>query len=523
MISTFSAGTTSAHGRFPAGSVGVWKSEDRGVSFKPIFENYGNMSIGFIAVAPSDHNIIYLGTGEAIHSRAAGHGNGVFKSTDGGETWTHLEDLRESHYINKIAVHPTNPDIVYVAAEGKLFSNEMDCDRGFYKSTDGGDSFARRWTLDDRGVGDFVMDPNNPDVIIAAAYKTFRRSYTFIDRQDGNWLYKTTDGARTWKRLENGLPMDVPMGRPGLAMYPKDTNIVYARLDELVSLGLNQGLNRSNFNQRRLFRGGFSCGEWAGFQIDSRIARQARHTRIEAEDASDLSSQLNELIGDEDFLSSARVNIERFNQTAREVFADDEEIIESIDEIEKLMATPEEGTGTGEPNAGRYQTINRYVLQTIYGGALAIAGPTTRNGRVYRSDDQGETWTAMTEYSQTGGSQVINQTEAGYYGRLEVDPNNPDILYTCDTRVSVSNDAGKTFRGTSWYNGKNMLHVDTRVLWIDPMNSKHILNGNDGGLGETFNSGDNWLQKDTIPGQQFYDISVDDEFPYNVMGLPPHR
>ncbi len=501
-----------------AASGGVWKSEDRGISFTPIFENYGNMSIGFIAVAPSDHNIIYLGTGEAMHARSSSHGNGVFKSTDAGETWTHLEDLRESHYINKIAVHPTNPDIVYVATEGKLYSNEMDCDRGFYKSTDGGDSFARVWPLDDRGVGDFVMDPNNPDVIIAAAYKTFRRSYTFIDRQEGNWLYKTTDGARTWKRLENGLPMDVPMGRPGLAMYPKDTNIVYARLDELVNLGLTQTSNRSNYNQRSLFRDSFTFGEWADLEIDSRITRQTRHNKIDAESASDLASALNELIGDEEFLSSARVNMERFNQTAREVFADDEDIIASIDEIERLLATPEVDTGSGEPNAGRYQTINRHILQTIYGGALRIAQPVERAGVIFRSDDQGETWTRMTEYAHQGGSQVINQTESGYYGRLEVDPNDPDKLYACNTRVNISDDAGKTFSGVRWYNGKNLIHVDTRVMWVDPVNSNHMLNGNDGGLSETYDGGDHWHQKDRIASQQFYDISVDDAFPYNVMG-----
>lgn len=501
-----------------AASGGVWKSEDKGISFEPVFEDYGNMSIGYIAVAPSNHNIIYMGTGEAMHARSSAHGNGVWKSTDAGETWTHLEDLRESHYIPKIEIHPSNPDIVYIATEGKLYSNEMDCDRGFYKSTDGGENFERIWPLEDRGVGDFVMDPTNPDVIIAAAYKTFRRSWTFIDRQEGNWLYKTTNGGRTWQRLENGIPLDVKMGRNGLAMYPKNPNIVYARLDEELNLGLSQGLNRARFGGRTgFFRSGFSFDQWEDYRINAQIARMVRHDKIEAESQNDLVEKLNEFIDDREFLQKARVNLERFNERAREVFADDEEIVKSIDEIEKLLATPEEETDVGERNSGRYQTINRYVLQTIYAGALAIMQPESRDGVVYRSEDQGETWTMMTDYTARG-SGAINQTESGYYGRMEVDPNNPDILYCCNTRVVKSVDGGRIFQNVNWYSGRNKLHVDTRCFWIDPLNSNHILNGNDGGLGESWDGGDHWHQKDRISAQQFYDISVDDEFPYNVMG-----
>jgi hypothetical protein len=221
--------------------------------------------------------------------------------------------------------------------------------------------------------------------------------------------------------------------------------------------------------------------------------------------------QLNELIADEDFLQDARVDLNRFNDGVREVFSDDEEIIASIDEIERMLAISEEGPG-------RQQVLSRYVLQTIYGGALGLLQTVTRDGVIYRSEDQGETWTMVTEYAFTGGSAAIDQTEGGYYGRLEVDPNDPDILYACNTRVVKSADGGKTFRSVNWYGNKGRLHVDTRVLWVDPLDSDHILNGNDGGLGETWDGGDHWHQKDTISSQQFYDISVDDEVPYNVMG-----
>ena len=166
---------------------GIWKTEDAGIHFEPIFDTYGNMSMGQIAVAPSDHNVLYLGTGEAHHARSTAHGNGLWKSTDAGKTWT-LMGLEKSFVIPKIAINPQNPDVVYVAAEGKLYDNEMDCQRGLFKSTDGGQTWTKVLDLKDRGVGDFVMDPGNSDVIIAAAYKTYRRAWTFIDRQEGNDL-----------------------------------------------------------------------------------------------------------------------------------------------------------------------------------------------------------------------------------------------------------------------------------------------------------------------------------------------
>lgn len=499
------------------GSGGLWKTEDMGISFRPIFEQYGNQSMGWMGIAPSDPDILYLGTGEAMHARSSSHGNGVWKSTDAGETWTNV-GLTQSYYIPKVMVHPTNPDIVYVATEGKLYGNEMDCERGLYKTTDGGQTWTNVFPVKDRGVGDFVMDPNNPDVIIAAAYKTFRRAWTFIDRQEGNWLYKTTDGGQNWKRLENGLPLDVEMGRNGLAMYPKNPNIVYARLDELVSLGLTQRANRARYNARVLFRDDFTFDGWNRFRINRQIARMINHDKIIAESTANLVNQLNELINNRDFLAEAGIDIQAIIQQALQSFSGDEEILDSIEEIEKLLATPEVETGEGEQNEGRYQTINRFFVQTIYGGALAIMQPGTRAGAVYRSEDQGESWTKMTVYSEDGeGSSTINTTEAGYYGRMEVDPNDDQVIYLCNTNVSKSTDAGRTFFVPRW-TGQNRTHVDTRGMWIDPLNSDHILNGNDGGVSETWDGGEHWSQKDRISAQQFYDISVDDEFPYNVMG-----
>ncbi|MFC1544240.1 WD40/YVTN/BNR-like repeat-containing protein [Gemmatimonadota bacterium] len=488
------------------GTGGLWKTEDRGLSWTPIFDQYGTMSMGWIEIAPSDHNIIYLGTGEVMHARSSTHGNGVWKSTDAGETWTNI-GLTMSYYIPRIEVHPSNPDIVYVAAEGKLYNNDMDSERGLYKSTDGGQNWQLVLDLEDRGVGDFVMDPTNPDVLIAYGYRTFRRTWTFIDRQPGNALYKTTDGGQNWQKLTNGLPTDIEMGRAGLAMYPKDPNIVYARLDEEVNLGLGTNQQATNFNARRgLFRDDFSFSGWAGFTINRNLSRLVRHDKIQATDENDLVEQLNALVNDENFLSDARVDLDRFITAARGAFSGDQDVLDSIDEIERFRAAGSEAPAV----------LNRFVLQTLCAPALAIQEPTTRDGAIYRSNDQGETWTRMTDYSQPR-SGVINQTEAGYYGRIEVDPNNPDWLYICNTNIMRSEDGGVTAQSLPW-SRRGLNHVDTRTLWIDPADSDHIISGNDGYASETWDGGDHWKQWDLISGQQFYDVFVDDLQPYNVMG-----
>ena len=248
------------------GTGGVWKTVDGGISFKPIFEKYGNMSIGFIAIAPSDANILYLGTGESLHARASYRGNGMWKSTDAGKTWKHI-GLKNSFFIPKIEVDHKNPDIVYAAAEGKLYDNKMDCERGLYKSSDGGKTWKRVLDFKDRGVIDFVIDPTNSDMVIAAAYKTFRRTWTFIDRQKGNHFYKTIDGGKTWKKLTKGLPMAAETGRNGITIYDKNPQIVYARVDEEVSVGLSEREYSSQFREGRLFKDGFYFNKFKNYKI----------------------------------------------------------------------------------------------------------------------------------------------------------------------------------------------------------------------------------------------------------------
>ena len=494
-------------------SGGLFKTEDHGISFQPLFENYGNMSMGYLGIAPSNPDILYLGTGEPMHARSSARGNGVWKSTDAGRSWVHV-GLEQSYFINKVEVHPTNPDIVYVAAEGKLYDNEPGCQRGLYKTTDGGRTWTNVFPVTDRGVGDFVMDPTRPDVIVAAAYKIYRRAWTYIDRQEGNWLYKTTDGGRTWKRLENGLPLDLPMGRAGLALYPRDTRILYARLDELVSLGLSESPGAARFRSGQLFRDGWFLNRFRPFTPNRQIARMVNFTPPTWNTEAELVNALNALVTDPEFAGRIGADPARLNAEARRIWRDDADLMAAIAEIEKTIAS---SPATDNGRRARSEAINRHVLELLYAPALGLQRPVTREGVVYRSDDQGESWRRMTEYSQQGGSTSVNDTEAGYYGRLAVDPNNPEVLYACNTTVKKSTDGGRIFQNVRW-TGQHRTHVDTRGLWVDPLDSNHILNANDGAASETWDGGLHWSQKETIPAQQFYDISVDNQMPYNVMG-----
>jgi len=507
-------------------SGGLWKTEDGGIRFEPIFDKYGNMSMGYMAIAPSNQTILYLGTGEPMHARSSAHGNGMWKSTDAGKTWTNI-GLTKSFYIPKVAVDFKNPDIVYVAAEGKLYDNETDCERGLYKSADGGKTWANVFPLKDRGVADFVLDPRNSDVVIAAAYKTFRRTWTYIDRQPGNNLYKTTDGGKTWKKLTSGLPIDVDLGRTGLTLYEKNPNIIYARLDEEVNLGLAERDGVANFRaaggfgggggQAGLFKEDFTFANFKTYKINPEIAKLApKFTPLKAENEGDLVKKLNELIQDKDFLTKNSVDVAKLNQAARKIYAKNKDIIASIDEVEKLMKKEAPKPDSTEAK-GRAQIINRHVLGILYADALGIQQPVKRSGIIYRTDDQGETWKKMTEYKITGGSAQVNQTEGGYYGRIIVDQTNDQALICGDTNATISTDGGKTFKVSGW-DGNFKTHVDHRGVWMDPLNSSHILSANDGGVSESWDGGKHWSQKATISAQQFYDVSCDNEQPYNVMG-----
>jgi photosystem II stability/assembly factor-like uncharacterized protein len=212
-----------------AATGGVWKTEDMGATWKPITDELPTLSTGDLAVADSDPNIVWLGTGEANHFRASIAGIGVYKSVDAGRTWTHM-GLAGTHSIGRIIIHPTNPDIVYVAATGHEWTyNE---DRGVFKTTDGGKSWDKVLFINEKvGAIDLVMDPTHPDVLIASMVNRIRRRWSDPVPGGEDGLFKTTDGGKTWKELTDGLPDTALTGRIGLDICKSKPNVVYAYVD----------------------------------------------------------------------------------------------------------------------------------------------------------------------------------------------------------------------------------------------------------------------------------------------------
>ncbi len=211
-----------------AASGGVWRTTNAGTTWEPIFDNEGVSTIGDVAVAPSDLSLVWVGTGEPNNRQSSSWGNGVYKSTDGGKSWTNM-GLKDSHHIGRIVIHPSNPEVVYVAALGRLWGPNKE--RGVYKTTDGGKTWTQAlFVNEDTGVVDIAMDPQSSDTLYAAAYKRRRTAYGFNGGGPDGAIYKTTDGGATWRRLSKGLPYadGGDVGRIGLCIYRRNPNIVYA-------------------------------------------------------------------------------------------------------------------------------------------------------------------------------------------------------------------------------------------------------------------------------------------------------
>ncbi len=213
-----------------AASGGVWKTTDAGVTFKPVFDDQPTQSIGAIAVCPAKPDVVYVGTGEANPRNSVSRGSGVFRSTDGGKTWTNC-GLADTHHIGRVVVHPTNPDIAYVAALGHCWGPNKE--RGLFKTTDGGKTWVCVKFIDENtGFVDVCMNPSDPDTLYAAAWAMRRDAFAGgSPRQQTSTtggLFKTTDGGRSWEKLGGGLPEKVGYGRCGLAVYAKDPKIVFA-------------------------------------------------------------------------------------------------------------------------------------------------------------------------------------------------------------------------------------------------------------------------------------------------------
>lgn len=211
------------------GSGGVWRTKNSGITWTPVFDKQKVYSTGCVTIDPIQSNIIWVGTGENVGGRHISFGDGIYKSEDGGNSWKNM-GLSKTEHISKIIVHPENSNIIFVAAQGPLWSKGGE--RGFYRSTDGGKSWERtlgndQWT----GVTDILMDPNNPNIMYAATWDRHRTVAAYMGGGPGTGIHKSMDGGKTWTQLKGGLPGG-NLGKIGLAISPQQSNVIYAAIEK---------------------------------------------------------------------------------------------------------------------------------------------------------------------------------------------------------------------------------------------------------------------------------------------------
>lgn len=234
---------------------GVWKTENAGTSWKPIFDNENSYSIGCITLDPQNPNTVWVGTGENNSQRSVGYGDGVYKSIDAGRTWTNM-GLKTSEHIAKIHIDPRDSNVVLVAAQGPLWTSGGD--RGLYKTKDGGKTWENILRISENaGITDFVVDPRNPDVIVAASYQRRRHVWTLVNGGPDSAMHRTSDGGKTWTKVRSGLPTS-ELGRIGLAISPSDPDVLYSTIEAAEKQGgvfrsLDRGITwekRNSFDEQ---------------------------------------------------------------------------------------------------------------------------------------------------------------------------------------------------------------------------------------------------------------------------------
>ncbi len=218
----------------------LWKTENNGVTWTAVFDHEGSFAIGVVELDPANPSTVWVGTGENNAQRSVAAGDGVYRSLDGGQSWKNM-GLRDSGHISMIYIHPQDGNTVYVAAQGPLWNSGGD--RGLYKTIDGGETWEQLLGIDENtGINEFIIDPANPDVIVASSYQRRRHVWTLINGGPGSGIHKTTDGGKTWRKMESGLPSG-DMGRVGLAMAPSAPSVLYAIIEAEAE---DQGVYRSS-------------------------------------------------------------------------------------------------------------------------------------------------------------------------------------------------------------------------------------------------------------------------------------
>jgi photosystem II stability/assembly factor-like uncharacterized protein len=596
---------------------GLLKTTNNGTSFVHQFDHETTVSIGSVCVAPSDPNIVWVGTGENNPRNSVSYGDGVYKSTDGGKSWKNM-GLKKSFQTGRIVIDRTNPNIVYVGALGRLYGTNEE--RGLYKTTDGGETWTRSLYVDEKtGVIDIQMHPTDSKTLIIATWERQRDEYDSYpgdppradgyDRYDpvkkwgpGSGLWKTTDAGAHWRRLTNGLPSS-SMGRIGLDFYRKDPKTIFAIIDcEKIGMGTNSlvDIDITAANSDRGVRvsdvrtNGPSAK--AGLKAediilkvndkdvtdvqqlmddlrDLTVGATVKYSISREEDRMQISVVLPKrpdpnaaggaylgLTGGEELENGVRAGNVVPNGPAAQAGIQPNDIIQKVGDRDiQNFNQVTEAVGAGNPGdkikikvlrADQPQeievTLGERPAQNVAaagnrrgagagrgagggggGGGGGRGGPTTRPsganlggqlenvqaqqgpdgyqyGGIYKSTNAGESWTRINSYNP----------RPMYFSLLKVDPSDDRYLYSGGVNLARSTNYGRTFRADA---GRGV-HADQHAMWIDPKDGRHMLIGCDGGFYVTYDRSANWDQINTVAMGQFYNVSISLRKPYYVAG-----
>jgi photosystem II stability/assembly factor-like uncharacterized protein len=465
-------------------SGGLLKTTNAGLTYEHQFDHETTVSVGDVAVAPSNPEIVWVGTGEANPRNSVSYGDGVYRSIDGGKNWKRM-GLEKTYQIGRILIHPTNPDIVYVGALGRLYGpNE---DRGVFKTTDGGKSWEKVLYVDEHtGVIDIDMDPRDPETLLVATYERERDLYDSNDPKKkwgpGGGIQKTTDGGRTWRKITSGLP-EVQLGRIGIDWYQKDPNVVFAIVET-----------------ERIARvpddAGYLGLTTEDAEIGARVRRVAEGSPAESAGLKEKDIVL--FLDDQMILTS-----DALARALREHKAGDKIELQYVREKQRMRAEielaprPPDAAGESPFSSGLGgQVENVHAEQGR--GALDTGG-------VFRSADSGETWARVNSLNP----------RPMYFSQIRVDPSDERYLYVLGISLYRSEDGGATFKNDG--HGPEV-HVDHHMLWIDPRDGRHMFLGNDGGFYVTNDRMKTWDYHNHMAIGQFYSVALDSRRDYHAYG-----
>jgi photosystem II stability/assembly factor-like uncharacterized protein len=470
-------------------SGGLLKTEDDGISFVHQLDREKTVSIGDVAVAPSDPNVVWVGMGEANPRNSVSWGDGVYRSGDGGKTWKNV-GLRDAFQIGAVVVHPEKADVVWVGALGRLWGPSQQ--RGLYRTVDGGKTWERQLFVDEKtGVVDVAMHPEDPDTLLVATYERQRDGFDTNDPAKrwgpGSGLWRTTDGGKTFTRITEGLP-GRPLGRIGIAHARSAPDVVYAIVES----------------------------EWVGAEPES-----APYMGITGQDA-DVGARLTRVIPkgpaakaglkDGDIvLGLGDVRIHSYAELIRFVRSHEagDEVPFEVVRDRKSLTLPVKLAPRPRRRGVKGPTRERSMFAAGLGGQRAnLQDQQGRAGHefggLYRSEDGGATWARVN---------TVNPRPM-YFSEVRVDPTNPERVYVLGIRLWVSEDGGKTFEVAP----ARGVHVDHHAMWIDPEDPSHMILGNDGGVYTTRDRGAHWDHLNHVAIGQFYHVGVGPRRAYLAYG-----